>query len=186
VETPQEGKVAMQPVPQPTTETKSPQNEVLEIQVSGAKGFEGNRWRVAFTNYLKGLDQQKRPVGYRPKLHFWMGDKDTITLSRNAGATYCAYGVATTPGRIPVLPVPAKSLRIVKGSEPGKVEQGLRDFVNDNSIKVPQSTSRRSSNRVDTNGFGSRRALPISAPTSRAWELCVSASRSLLTESAIL
>lgn len=124
----------MQPVPQQEKRQKPPQTEALEIQVSGQKNFEGARWRAAIEHFLEAKDKGKVAVTHRPKLRFWMGGESAVTLSLAHGETYCAYGVSTAGQDMPEPPI--RGLRIVKGCERGKVDNGLREFVKDNSIRM--------------------------------------------------
>ncbi len=122
----------MKLVPQPPKEEK-PSDEVLEIQVSGLKDFEGERWRAAIEHYFAAQNRGKWPVTYRPKLYFWMGGGNSVTLRLAAAkGEYYAYGTASNSSAIPTF---SRGIRTI-GCKQGEVEANLREFMKTNSFRM--------------------------------------------------
>ncbi len=123
-----------------------PQGQAADqfFQVSGAKEFEGHRWREAILYYLNGVWSDNNDVTYRPKIKFTKDGGSvldynvTLRLDQSTGEYY-AYG--TYEGvpfcKIPDdLAKPEGCLRV--GKDQNAVEMGLIRFVRNDAIRALQ------------------------------------------------
>lgn len=109
---------------------------VGEIQVSGAKCFEGWNWREAILYYLNGMDSDKEAVTYRPKIHFGVDGPDgfagfTLRLDGASG-----YVICDEQGLIENLTHPPRDTIYARLNDYRHVEHGLRQFVRSDKVSV--------------------------------------------------